>query len=436
MGKIFNIVKSKIPLSAKGLIKTSAYNGVATVVRMILGMISNKICSVYLGPAGYALLGQYGNYSSIASSFANGGIGSGVVKYVAEYYDRLDKRDKIISTALFIVFISSAIIGLSSIILSKFLSVFLLKSPKYWSIFVLSGLMITFNSLGMIISNLLNAFKHMTKLITTQIITNFIAVAVTIPMVIYYNVYGSLLAVFIVAPITIIINYRFLLKTGFDLRMVKPSFDKESFIKLSKYSAMAFTTAMLLPVSQLIIRNFIMTRISPDSAGYWQGVSKLSDMYMAAIISSLSLYYLPRLSEIKETGELRKEIFLGYSIIMPLMLVIGLSIFFLRDVITHVLYAPSFRPMRELFPFQLLGDFFKIASWLLSFLMVAKARGKMFIITEILFTSTYLSLALWLIGRNGIIGITYAYSLSYFLYFLLFVFLFRDIIFYKAKPIH
>jgi PST family polysaccharide transporter len=288
----------------------------------------------------------------------------------------------------------------------------------------------------MIISNLLNAFKHMTKLITTQIITNFIAVAVTIPLVIYYNVYGSLLAVFIVAPITIIINYRFLLKSGFDLSKVKPAFDKESFIKLSKYSAMAFTTAMLLPVSQLIIRNFIMTRISPDSAGYWQGVSKLSDMYMAAIISSLSLYYLPRLSEIKETGELRKEIFLGYSIIMPLMLVIGLSIFFLRDVITHVLYAPSFRPMRDLFPFQLLGDFFKIASWLLSFLMVAKAKGKMFIITEILFTSTYLSLALWLIGRNGIIGITYAYSLSYFLYFLLFVFLFRDIIFYKAKPIN
>lgn len=163
MRRIFRKLKSKIPISAKGLIKTSAFNGVATMIRMILGMISNKICSVYLGPSGYALLGQYSNYSTIDSSFATGGIGSGLVKYVSEYYDRLDKREKIISTSLFIVLICSAIVGISSIVLCRVFSVFLLKSPRYWSIFVISGLMITFNSVGMIISNLLNALKQMTK---------------------------------------------------------------------------------------------------------------------------------------------------------------------------------------------------------------------------------------------------------------------------------
>jgi PST family polysaccharide transporter len=185
----------------------------------------------------------------------------------------------------------------------------------------------------------------------------------------------------------------------------------------------------MVPVSQLFIRNFVMTRISPVAAGYWQGVVKLSDMYMGVITSSLALYYLPRLSEIKEINELRKEIFLGYSILMPLMIILGLTIFFLRDFITHTLYAPSFGPMRELFPFQLLGDFFKIASWLLAFLMLAKAKGKMFIITEVIFSLSYLIFSLLFIENYGIVGATYSYCLNYFLYFILFVFLFRNVIF-------
>jgi PST family polysaccharide transporter len=429
MGRIIRKLKSKMPVSAKGLIKTSAYNGVATVIRMILGIISNKICSVYLGPSGYALLGQYANYNTIASSFATGGISSGLIKYVAEYYDQLDKREKIINTSLFIVLICSAIVGIISIVLCRFFSILLLKSPQYWSIFVISGLMITLNSVGIVISNLLNALKHMTKLITSQIIMNFVSLGVAIPLVIFFNVYGSLLSVFIIAPLTIYINYHFLLKSGFNFRLVKPLFDKDSFIKLSKFSAMAFTTTLMVPVSQLFIRNFVMTRISPDAAGYWQGVVKLSDMYMGVITSSLALYYLPRLSEIKEINELRKEIFLGYSILMPLMIILGLTIFFLRDFITHTLYAPSFSPMRELFPFQLLGDFFKIASWLLAFLMLAKAKGKMFIITEVIFSLSYLIFSLLFIENFGIVGVTYSYCLNYFLYFILFVFLFRNIIF-------
>ena len=305
----------------------------------------------------------------------------------------------------------------------------LLKSPQYWSIFVISGLMITFNSIGSLITNLLNGLKQMTRLITTQIIANFLTVGVTIPLVIYYNVYGSMLAMFIISPIAIYINYRFLLKTGFNIGNVRPLFDKDSFFKLAKFSVMAYTSTLMIPVSQLFIRNFIMTSISSQSAGYWQGIDRLSNMYLAIILSSLSLYYLPRLSEIKNPKELRKEIFLGYSILLPLMAVMGLTIYFLRDFIIHVLYAPSFIPMRELFPFQLLGDFFKIASWLLAFLMVAKAKGKMYIITEITFAASYLGLSLFFFKNFGVIGVTYSYCLNYFLYFLLFVYLFRDVIF-------
>src|ERR1035437_9243636 len=126
MGRIIRKIKSKIPVSAISLIKTSAYNGVV-------------------------------------SSLATGGISSGVVKYVAEYYDQLDKREKIINMSLFIVLICSVIVGIISIVFCRFFSMFLLKSPQYWSIFFISGMMITFNSVGTLISNLLNGLRQITR---------------------------------------------------------------------------------------------------------------------------------------------------------------------------------------------------------------------------------------------------------------------------------
>lgn len=42
--------------------------------------------------------------------------------------------------------------------------------------------------------------------------------------------------------------------------------------------------------------------------------------------------------------------------------------------------------MLELFPYQFLGDIIKIASWLISYLMIAKAMARLFITMEIIFS--------------------------------------------------
>ena len=68
------------------------------------------------------------------------------------------------------------------------------------------------------------------------------------------------------------------------------------------------------------------------------------------------------------------------------MLLIGFTlIYFLRYWLIRILFTPDFIPMELLFIWQLLGDFFKICSWLLAFLMIAKAMTRVFVTTEILF---------------------------------------------------
>ena len=116
-----------------------------------------------------------------------------------------------------------------------------------------------------------------------------------------------------------------------------------------------------------------------------------------------------------------------------MLLGISVVVFLLKHFIIWFLYTPEFYPMEALFVWQLAGDFFKICSWLLAFLMVAKAKALMYISTEVLFTITYIVLSYLFVQINGVVGLTQGYLVAYFLYMLAMVFLFRNVI--KVKKV-
>jgi PST family polysaccharide transporter len=151
------------------------------------------------------------------------------------------------------------------------------------------------------------------------------------------------------------------------------------------------------------------------------------------VTTALSTYYLPKLSALKENKDLKNEIIYGYKIIMPIVFIGCLSIYFLRFLIIKILYTNDFIQMENLFLYQLIGDFFKIGAWLLSYLMLAKAMMKIFILTEILFSITHLILGYICIDWFGLKGITIAFLINYIIYFIFLISYFRKLIFLKNE---
>jgi polysaccharide transporter, PST family len=82
-----------------GLVKTGLLNGVAVIIKMLTLLGINKILAVYVGPAGYALLGQFQNAVQMITVFASGAINTGVTKYTAEYHYDEAKQHRIWRTA-------------------------------------------------------------------------------------------------------------------------------------------------------------------------------------------------------------------------------------------------------------------------------------------------------------------------------------------------
>ena len=152
-------------------------------------------------------------------------------------------------------------------------------------------------------------------------------------------------------------------------------------------------------------------------------------MYLTVFISSFTVYYLPRLSEISDKTELRHEIFKAYRVIVPILLCVFTIIYLLRFIIIKILFTPEFIPMSQLFIWQIIGDLFKICSWILAFLMIAKAMMSHYIATEIIFTFSYLGIGFIFIHLNSVVGLCQAYIINYILYCIVMAFIFRRIIF-------
>ncbi|HWY35174.1 MAG TPA: hypothetical protein VNX68_11050 [Nitrosopumilaceae archaeon] len=211
-------------------------------------------------------------------------------------------------------------------------------------------------------------------------------------------------------------------------------FSKAAAIKLGHYSLMALVSATVVPLSQLIVRGQITKRLSINEAGIWEGMNRISGMYLFVVITSLSVYFLPRLSELKTKQELRKEIMNVYKLIIPSLLFTSLIIFLMRVFIIHFLFTSQFAGMQSLFPFQLLGDIFKMSGWVLGYCLLAKAMTKEYIIMEFVGSGIFVILSIYFIRYYGALGATLGYALGQFTYLLILVIIFRKTLF--PRKIH
>lgn len=414
---------------SKDIVKVFSLTTIATLVRMLTGLVSIKIVAVIVGPAGIALLGQLNNFTSIVMSGASGGINNGVTKYIAEYKDSEDKVSNLLSTALQITFVCSLSAGVLTAFFNEYLSKQVMNSPEYGYIFIIFGVTLFLYALNMLFTSIINGFKEYRRYVNVNIAGSIFGLFFTLGLIFLLHLKGALISAVtsqsILFFITIYISRKSLwLKKSFFIQKFSTDIAKKYF----RYTLMTLVTAIAMPLSQFFLRTFVISKYSLHEAGWWESMNRMSAMYLMVITSSFGVYYLPRLSELKNNEEIRREIIKSYKLILPILLITLTTIYLFRDLIIKLLFTHDFLPMSNLFKWQLIGDFFKIASWLIAFLMIAKSMIKIYIITEIIFAFSMISMGVSLIKIYGISGLTIAYAINYFVYFICMLIVFRKII--------
>lgn len=386
--------------------------------------------AIFTGTNGVVVVGAFTNFVTIITTFSNGAINNGVVKYTAEYRDDQDKFQSLFITALKISIICSLFFGSILILFAKSVSVLLFSAVLYVDVIRIFGLTIIFYSINSLLISILNGKGEIKLYTLLNALGSLIGLLLTIGLVFYFKIKGALYSLVLAQSIVFFVTILFITKMNwFRLSGLKKIFDLDILRKLSHYSLMAIISALTVPMSQILLRNIMVEKVGIDSAGQWQGLMRVSDGYLYLITTALNTYYLPKLSILIKRKEIKDEVLNAYKIIMPAVMVGCITIYFSRFLIIELLYTPKFFKMEELFFYQLVGDFFKIATWILGFIFLAKSMTKAFIIIEITFSLTYVIIGYILVSSIGAVGITMAFAINYFLCLLAMVVIFRKLLF-------
>ncbi len=403
-------------------------NSISVAVSFVLGIISTKIISHFLGASGMALMGSFRNFSTMLKSIATLGISNSVVKLVVE--NKTDKRElsAIYSTFFWLFLMVSVVIGGVTLLFAHAISQFLFFTNAYFVPIQFFGILLplmVINTFWLAIYNGLEQFK---RIVLIQIVSNVLVFVVTAILIVKQNIFGGLLSVGIGEFLMVLVTFFYVRKDiaffQFDLQKI---ISKKYITIIRNFSIMALLSAVIAPLTLIFIRNEIVTTHAIQEAGIWDAVNRLSGFYMLFFSSGLSMYYMPKLASLHTESEFKTELKSYFKTLVPLFLGMLILIFVCKVIILKIAFTAEFLRIEKVLIWQLLGDFFKIMTLAFGFQIVVKTMMKRYFIGEIAFNLSYLLLSYSLMKTNAVEGVLQAYFYANVICFVLVLIMFRKL---------
>lgn len=410
----------------KRLLTVTAFTAMLTLFRMLAGFAVAKIVAIYTGPAGMAMLGQVQNMVVAFNGIVNAPSGNCIVRYTAEnHHQGFYKCSEWWRASLHWILLFISIISPVTIFLSKTISQILFETSDYSWIVIVSTIMLPFVAFGNLIIAITNGQQQYRRFVTLGFISVFVSSCLMICFIIYNNLHGALLAAAMQGGlIGIVVVFLTIGQPWLKIKFWWGKTDLKKYRLVGGYILMAITSALLVPISLVIIRNIIVSELGWSSAGAWQAVWKISETYLSVLTMALSTYFLPKLSSLNKAEDIRNEINKTAKVVVPIAVCMALSIYFSRDIIIKLLFTPEFNSSRDLFFLQLIGDIIKITSWLYAYPLLSRGVTRWFIGSEITFSLIFVFLGHVLIPIYGLFGANIAYAGTY-LFYLIFILLLK-----------
>lgn len=413
------------------LIKVASLNSASVVTKIITGFLTSKAIAVFIGAEGLALIGNLRNFLSSIQSVAILGFYNGAVKYIAEFKNDVVELSKTISTIFYLGLVSTVLISLLCYFNATSINDIVFSSENnYTYVIKIMAIALPLYSVNMFVFSILNGFSKYKNLIIINIIGQVLGLCITLLLIYQQKLDGALISVVIAESIIFLITLVSILNRRSLVPLLKLKHINFNMIKkMSSYSIMALFSAIVLPLVILAIRSYIIDTIGIKEAGFWEAMTRISKYYLLFISSLMTLYILPRFSEIDSKKEFRKEVFNFYKTIVPVFGLALIVIYLLRSFIIPAVFSSEFKPVEDLFLWQLLGDFIKVLSIVIAYQFLAKKMFWHYIITEAFSVIILYLTSIYFIDLYGVKGATIAHCVTYILYYIVILLIFSSSLF-------
>lgn len=400
-------------------LKSSYYNAFATGIGILTRLVVNKITALFIGPEGFAIYGQFKDFVALAISFCQLGTENGVIKYVSEQQSNPEELKKIISTTFRVHLITAISIITAVFIFKDFINNLLFENVYYGNFLIIISSSIFFIAFQNLILSILNGLQVLKKYVLISIFTTLLTGIVSMMGVYWFHLNGLIASIAINHVLVFLMTTIIIVKNSeLQLSIFTGSFDLSYFKKLLHFSAMSLSGSISLSLTLLFIRTHITNTEGIIAAGLWDSTWRISALYLLFLTSSFKFYVLPTFAALKDK-DLKPELLKIWKVTFPVIILITGGIYILKDFWIPLLFSKEFITIGSILIFQLLGDIFKIHSWTLGNILMAKSQTKSFVAIQITWAVLFSSLSYFLMNIYGLKGITIAYFFTCVVHFIL-----------------
>jgi len=394
---------------------TSIFGGVQ-IITMIIGALREKVVAILLGPIGIGTIGILTSLITLVSSFVSLGVPTSSVKYIAE---KKGSKLKIIFIVRRIVLVT-AILGLLTTILFANDICFLIfgnhETSNIYSIMI-TGFAVLFYGIENGELSILQATRKIKEIAKARIFSSVIGLIFSIPIYYIWRIDGiaySLVLIYLINCLVVFYyseNYK--LKQG-KLKFIEFVTESKGIITLGFFITLS---TIIMSLVNFITKSYILSIGSITDLGYYETGNKLVNGYASLVFVAMAKDYFPRISAVNKNNTKIEEL-ANTQIDIALLFLFPIIIFFSvsAEFILRVLYSIDFIIVKSYIIIAIIGLIFKLVSWTLSYIILAKGESLIFFLYEIfggfiLLISNYLGFKYY--GLQGLGAAFLIYNILY-----------------------
>jgi O-antigen/teichoic acid export membrane protein len=385
------------------LMKAMASTGGANLLSQVLGILTNKILAVVMGPAGVGMFGLYRQLLDTAAAIAGIGTTGGLVQGLSSTEGEARLRRLKAALVLNIAAILLSMIGfivMAPVIAEKY---FQRPDPAVELVVRWLWLPLAVIEIGMMLWNFINVSRSFRWLAFVMIGPPLGSLLFAYPLALQCaqdNQWGYFGLLLLPPLLQILMALPVVSKLGW-LREMRLAWGVEAkradyahYFHMYGSSLIAYLAGFVL---FMVVPPLILANYGPDHVGFFRVAWTLGIQNLSVLFASIGTYLFPMMAGAK-TEEERQRLFNDASTIMVILgipMIGGLILF--QPLIIRLLYAESFLPAIDMLHWMLLGNYFKTLHFL--FINVSTTRAHMMIYTV---TESALYIGMLLIGGMAV----------------------------------
>jgi antigen flippase len=401
------------------IFKSTAIIGGASVINIVLRIIRTKILAMLLGPTGIGLMGIYSSIMTTTVAVVGCGLSSSGVRQIAEAQATNDQV-MIANTRKALLWLTGilAILGaLFLLLLGNEISFRTFGNYQHQIAIAILSIGVFMSVLGGSQGAVLQGLRRIGDVARINIIG---ALSGTILAVLFIYALGERgIACFLAATAitTLLVSWYYVSKISRGIAEIKISGIKKQTSMLLRLGFVFMSTGFLAEGTQYVIRVLINQELGLEATGYFHAAWSISMLYVGFILSAMGTDFYPRLSALSSDHIAMKRLVNEQAEVALLLggpVIVGMLTF--TPLVTSVLYAPAFASSNVVLRWQVIGTLFKVISWPMSFIILAKGYGLIYFFSEFVWYLLYITGIFLSIKSIGLVSTGVSFAAAYFIY--------------------